>query len=100
VRIGFLLPREIAPFVRNGEHGARIYVLRGFAQIVHGSTVEAFREAEKFFRDVASGRPAFTVLAVITATDDPRSFYRNLTVVNGALVVSGAAIEPTVYGGN
>jgi hypothetical protein len=97
VRLGFLLPKDLTPFVASGQHGPRVFVHRGFVHIMGGWSEDCFIAAEKFFADVARGRPAFRVLAAISADNDPRRFTRCLVVVNGAMVVTAADIEPRIY---
>jgi hypothetical protein len=99
VRLGFILPKSIAPFVSGGDHGLNVHVLRGFVQVAHGSAEECFISAAEFFSAVARDRPAFSVLAVLSSIDHPNyRGARHLTVVNGATVMSSATIEPRVYG--
>ena len=88
VRVGFLLPRELAPFVSPGAHGIGVHVHRaGFVQIVHGSSCECFQSAREFFAKIAKDRPAFTIICSIRSTSIPdRAYCRYLTVVNGAMV--------------
>lgn len=98
VRLGFLLPRTLAPFVRSGPHGIGVRVLRGFVQISHGSATECYVSAAEFFAAVARGRPAFRVMSCVKALQHPdRCYGRWLVVVNGAMVVAGGVIEPQVY---
>ena len=98
VRLGFLLPRSLAPFVADGQHGIGVNAFRGFVQIAHGSFEECCISAAHFFEAVARQRPSFTVLASITSSTSPFRYGRFLTVVNGALVVSAGHIGPKVYG--
>jgi hypothetical protein len=98
VRLGFLLPRDLEPFVASGPHGHAVNVHRGFVQVQGGSAEECFITAEHFFADVARGRPAFEVLAAITSSDHPGfRGTRYLVVVNGAMVVTNAANKPRIY---
>lgn len=99
VRVGFQLPKDIAAFVSDGPHGGRIFVLRGYVQVAHASTIEAMREAERFLREVAHGKPSFDTIAVITSRDEPRPFFRELVMVNEpSLVECSASLKPRVYG--
>ncbi len=104
VRVGFFLPKFLWPFVASGPHGAGVEVLRGFVQLRDGSAEECFQSATHFFEVIAKDRPAFSVLAVITrVTPKPelterRVYARYLSVVNGAMVVSSAMIDPKIYG--
>ena len=61
VRLGFLLPKMLQPFVASGPHGNGVTVHRGFVQIRHGSTEECLLSAAEFFAVVARGRSAFVV---------------------------------------
>lgn len=98
VRIGFWLPDTIAPFVADGEQSSNVYALKGFVQICHGSAAECFVQAEHFFAGVAQGKPWFSTLAAVTSRDEPRVYFRDLTVVNGAMVVTvPTAVHPQVY---
>lgn len=98
VRLGFLLPKELSAFVVSGRHGPGINIIRGFVQVTHGSAEECFMSAAMFFAGIARDRPAFTVLAVVSAGSAPHQpFYRNLSVVNGAMVVSSAKLDPRIY---
>ena len=89
VRVGFLLPNSLQPFVTSGPHGHNINVVHGFVQIMHGSAEECFVSAKHFFADVARDREPFTVLACITSKDIPgRCYWRSLSVaMNGGMVV-------------
>jgi hypothetical protein len=40
---------------------------------------------------------AFTCRAIIMRDDDERTYGRHLTVVRGALVISGGLVEPRVF---
>lgn len=98
VRLGFVLPKDLQALVSSGPHGGAVNVHRGFVQVMGGSADECFITAEHFFADVARGRPAFRVLAALTSSDHPG--YRGtrcLVVVNGAMVVTTADIEPRIY---
>ena len=100
VRVGFLLPKTLDPFVASGPHGPGVNVHRGFAQIACGSTEQCFLRAREFLAAVAMDRPAFTTMAVISSTAQPGRYHgRHLTVVRGALVISSGVIEPRVYEG-
>lgn len=99
VRLGFLLPRTIAPFVADGPHGIGINVYRGFVQISHGSAEECFVSASHFLAVIAKDRPAFIVPgSLMTIEQPPRTGARWLSVVNGALVVCSGMHEPRIYG--
>jgi hypothetical protein len=99
VRIGFLLPRDIAAFVSPGAHGIGVYVHRGgFVQITNGSSFECFQSAIEFFAAVAKNRPAFSVLCSVRSTSMPdRHYCRYLSVVNGAMVESPCHTAPHIY---
>lgn len=98
VRLGFLLPRVLQPFVASGPHGHNVNVLHGFVQIMHGSAEECFVSAEHFFADVARDREPFSVLACVTSKDAPgQHYWRNLCVVNGGMVVAAASVEPKIF---
>lgn len=100
VRLGFLLPPFLQPFVASGPHGHSINIIKGFVQVRHGSFEECCVSAEHFFVDVAKGKPAFTVLASVISNQAPGAHYgRYLSVVNGAMVVCGGAVEPRIYEG-
>lgn len=100
VRLSFLLPKPLAPFVASGLHHHNIIVHRGFVQVMHGSSEECLVSAADFFAIVARDREAFTVLGVITSSMHPgRVAHRYLTVVNGAMVVSTGYREPVTYEG-
>jgi hypothetical protein len=99
VRIGFLLPKFIAPFVADGPAGLGVNVIKGFVQIMHGSAEECFVSAADFLAVVAKERPAFTTVASIRSIADPsRACGRWFSVVNGALVVGAGIHEPKIYG--
>jgi hypothetical protein len=57
-----------------------------------------FALAREFLAAVAWDR-AFNCRATIMRDDDPRTFGRHLTVVRGALTISGGLVEPRVYDG-
>lgn len=97
VRLGFDLPKDLAPFVSSGSHGPGINVLLGgFVQICHGSAEECFKSATQFLTTIAKGR-AFSVLAVISSSEFPdRRYCRHLS--GGGMVVSAGSVEPRVYG--
>ncbi len=100
VRVGFLLPKTLDPFVSPGQHGPGINVHRGFAQIACGSTEQCFVRARDFLATVAKDRPAFTMVACISSSAQPGRYHgRHLTVVRGALVISSGVIEPRVFEG-
>jgi hypothetical protein len=93
VRLTFLLPDTV--LVSPGPHGFNTAVLPG-----NGSGFAAekprhcFALAREFFAVVAWNRPAFTCRAIVTHDDDPRAYGRHLTVVRGALVISGGLTVP------
>jgi hypothetical protein len=97
VRMGFLLPKELKPFVADGNHGLGVNVFRGFVQITHGSSEECLISATEFFATIARQRPAFTVMAALVSIAEPRSCGRWLSVVNGAMVESSGIHEPRIY---
>jgi hypothetical protein len=95
VRLCFLLPDTI--LVSPGPHGFNTMVLPDNVVRTRGREARhCFALAREFFAVVARDR-AFTCRAVITRDDDPRIFGRHLTVVRGALVISGGMVEPKVY---
>jgi hypothetical protein len=53
--------------------------------------------ARAFLLAVARERAGFTCHGSITRDDDPKHYGRHLTVVRGALVISGGLAEPRVY---
>ena len=99
VRMAFLLPASLQGFVASGQHGIGVTVFaRGFVRIGGHSSEQCFGLARDFFQDVARGRPAFTVQASLINSEAPDQHYgRHLTVVSGALVVSGGTHEPKVF---
>ena len=98
VRVAFLLPKTLQGFVASGRHGIGVNVLKGFVQITSYSAEQCFEQAREFFATVAKERPGFTITASIISTAHPDQHYgRHLTVVRGAMVVSGGIIEPRVY---
>jgi hypothetical protein len=101
VRLGFLLPKMLQPFVASGPHGNGVTVHRGFVQIRHGSTEECLLSAAEFFAVVARGRSAFVVMASIVSPTHPDrpGCGRWLSVVNGAMVVCSGQVEPRIYEG-
>jgi hypothetical protein len=95
VRLNFLLPNTI--LVSPGPHGFNTAVLPGNMVRIRGrETRHCFFLAREFFAVVAHDRPAFTCRAVVTHDHDPRTYGRHLTVVRGALVISGGP-PPRVY---
>ncbi len=103
VRMAFVLPRTIAGFVGAGEHGPGVSVLKGFVRICGLSSEQCFSKAAAFFRDVARDRPAFTITPVVvlradpTAEELPRCYPVHVTVVRGAMIVSGGSWAPKVF---
>lgn len=99
IRMAFLLPKMLQGFVASGPHGPGVAVLaRGFVRITSYSSERCFDLARGFFVAVAADRPGFTVTAsIIDAGDPARSCGRHLTVVRGAMVVSGGLVEPRVF---
>lgn len=98
MRLGFFVPKALQPFVASGPHGHNVNVIHGFVQVMHGSAEECFVSAEHFFMEVARGKAAFTVVASIISSEFPgRHYGRFLSVVNGAMVVSGGFVEPRIY---
>jgi hypothetical protein len=95
VRLTFLLPDTI--LTSPGPHGFNTAVLPGNVVRIRGREARhCFAMAREFFAVVAWDR-AFTCRATIVRDDDPRTFGRHLTVVRGALVISGGMVEPRVY---
>jgi hypothetical protein len=98
VRLGFALPKDIAAFVADGNHGLGVNVFQGFVHVAHGSAEECFVSAAEFLAVIARNKPAFTRPASIISNRDPsRSCGRWLSVVNGALVVCGGIHEPRIF---
>jgi predicted RNA-binding protein len=98
VRVGFLLPKSLEAFVASGKHGIGVNVTRGFVQITSESAEQCFQRAREFLAAVAKQRPAFTVMASVISDAHPeRRHGRHMTVVNGALVISGGLVVPRVY---
>jgi hypothetical protein len=96
VRLTFLLPLTI--LVAPGPHGFNTVVLpQNVVQICGRETDHCFALARCFFAAVAKDRPGFTVTAHVSRDDDDRTYGRYLTVVEGALVLSGGLTEPRVY---
>jgi hypothetical protein len=99
VRIAFLLPKTLRGFVASGAHGIGVKVIkRDFVQVCSGSSEQCFKLAQEFLRVVAKDRPAFTMTASVMSSAHPdRTYGRHLTVVRGAVVVSGGVVEPKVW---
>jgi hypothetical protein len=99
VRMVFVLPKALEPFVSRGALDGGVEVLgRGFVRISNWSADKCFGRAQTFFRDVAKDRPGFTLQAVIINAERPDERYtRHLTVVRGALVISTGVHEPRVF---
>jgi hypothetical protein len=96
VRLTFLLPLTI--LVAPGPHGFNTVVLPpNLVQIRGRETDHCFALARCFFAAVAREHAGFTCRASITHDDDTKPYGRHLTVVQGAMVVSGGLIEPRVY---
>jgi hypothetical protein len=97
VRLTFLLP--VMVLVSPGPHGFNTAVLPGNVVRIRGRAAEhCFELARCFFAAVARER-VFTSRAVIARDDDERTYGRHLTVVRGALVISGGLRVPKVYEG-
>jgi hypothetical protein len=98
VRIAFLLPKSLRGFISSGVHGYGVKVTRDFVQIVGGSSEQCFKLAQDFLAIIAKHRPAFTLTVSIVNCEHPdRNYGRHLTVVRGAVVVSGGVVEPKVF---
>jgi hypothetical protein len=99
VRVAFLLPKSLRGFVASGQHGIGIKVIkRDFVQITSGSSEQCFKLAQDFFAVVAKHRPAFTITVSVMSSQHPDHTHgRHLTVVRGAVVVSGGVVEPKVF---
>jgi hypothetical protein len=96
IRLAFQLPDTI--LISPGPHGFNVMVLPERVVRVRGrSTDHCFDLARAFFVAVARDRAGFTCHASITRDDDPKHYGRHLTVVRGALVISGGVAEPRVY---
>lgn len=98
VRLTFLLPDTV--MVSPGPHGFNTMVLPGNVVRIRGGNAEhCFSLARCFFAAVAMQRPGFTCHAVLARDDDERRYGRHLTVVRGALVISGGLTQPRVFEG-
>lgn len=98
VRMGFLLPKAWAPFVSSGSHGIGVMVFKGFVQITNGSAAECVQSAIEFCAVIGKGKKPETIMATFRSSCVPdRSYGKWLSVVNGALVVSGGISEPVIY---
>jgi hypothetical protein len=96
VRLAFQLPDAI--LISPGPHGFNVMVLPERVVRVRGrSTDHCFDLARAFFMAVAHERAGFTCHASITRDDDPKAYGRHMTVVRGALVVTGGTAEPRLY---
>lgn len=96
VRLSFLLPDTI--LVSPGPYGFNVMVLPGnFVRIRGRSADHCFALARCFFAAVARESMAFTCHGSIIRDDDIWAYGRHLTVVRGAMVVTGGLIEPRVY---
>jgi hypothetical protein len=96
VRLTFLLPDTV--LVSPGPHGFNTAVLPGNVVRIRGREARhCFAMARELFAVVARDRPAFTCRATIRRDDDERTYGRHLTVVHGALVISGGLVEPKVF---
>ena len=97
VRLTFLLPDTI--LVSPGPHGFNVMVLPGSVVRIRGRAADhCFALARCFFAAIAGeSAVAFTCHALIARDDDPWTYGRHITVVRGAMVVSGGLIEPRVY---
>jgi hypothetical protein len=96
VRLTSLLPKTI--LVSPGPHGFNVTVLAGNVVRIRGRTADhCFSLARCFFATVARESVAFTCHGSIARDDDVWAYGRHLTVVRGAVVVSGGLIEPRVY---
>ena len=97
VRIGFLLPKDVAAFVASAPHGTGVNVRQGFVQVSSSSTDQGFARAHDFFSVIARGS-IFTVMANVFSPNFPNGrFARHLTWVEEVLVVSAASYEPRIY---
>ena len=99
IRLTCALPKTLAFAVAPGVHGYGVEVLNGgVAQIIGNSAEHCFLLARAFFAKVATERPGFTVTASIVSTEKPDKWdSRHLTIVRGAMVVSGGNVEPKVF---
>jgi hypothetical protein len=90
VRLTFLLPDTV--LVSPGPHGFNTAVLPGNVVRIRGREARhCFALARELFG------PAFTCRATIRRDDDERTYRRHLTVVHGALVITGGLIEPRIF---
>ncbi len=95
VRLTFLLPDTV--LVSPGPHGFNTTVLPGNVVRIRGRNAEhSFALARALLATVARER-VFTCRAVIARDDDERAYGRHLTVVRGALVISGGMVIPKVF---
>jgi hypothetical protein len=91
VRLCFLLPDSI--LVSPGPHGFNCRVWRSAAA---RRTVASRSPGRSSPRSPRTGR-GFTVTVSVRKDGEDRTFGRHLTVVRGAVVISGGLIEPRVY---
>jgi hypothetical protein len=96
VRLTFLLPETI--LISAGPHGFNVMVLPGNVVRIRGRGADhCFALARCFFSSVARERPGFTCHASISRDDEVRTYGRHLTVIGGALVISGGMTVPRLY---
>jgi hypothetical protein len=96
VRLTFQIPDSI--LTSPGPHGFNVVVLSDRVVRIRGRSADhCFDLGQAFFMAVARERAGFTCHATITRDDDPKVYGRHLTVVRGALVVSGGMKVPTVF---
>lgn len=97
IRLGFILPRELAGFVSDGNHGSGVDVFHGFVHVMHVTPDECYLRAARFFGAVAKDR-SFTLTASLKHIADPtrcRGVW--LTIAGNALVVSGGMYQPRAF---
>jgi hypothetical protein len=90
------LPASI--LVSPGPHRFNCRVLPGNAVSIRGRSADhSFALARAFFAAVAKDRPGFTVTVSVRRDGDERSYGKHLTVVRGAVVISGGLVVPKVF---
>jgi hypothetical protein len=97
VRLGFRLPKSLAPFVSSGPHGLGVNVISGFVQICGASSHECIVSALAFLHGIAKGLP-FSVFAVVSSSDFPERKHCRYLTVNAEKVESSGGLEPRIYG--
>lgn len=97
VRVGFILPKMLQPFVASGPHGA-VNVHKGFVQVTEVSRQRCLDRLQEFFASVAKQREAMTITASVSSSTHPgQRFCCWIVVVRGAIVECGGHRQPAVY---